>query len=119
MAMIAFSNSVKLLWPQGLLIVVPALYLVDMKFLDLNAAISSSGVRLLSFVGFLSTASVVLLGSMPGLYTIIAIPVIPAPFNFGLLVFRPNLIANWTRLRVYLTVCVVMSALAWTIQFIW
>src|SRR5437660_8003230 len=53
MAMIAFFNSVKQLWPEGLLVAVPVLYLVGMKFLALNAPISSTRVRLLSFVGLL------------------------------------------------------------------
>lgn len=119
MALIAFSNSVKLLWPEGLMIAVAVLYLIGVNFLVLNAPVSSTRVRLVSFVGFLATASVVLRGSSPSLYTIIAIPVIPAPFTFGVLIFRPILIAKWTRLRVYLTLCVVISALAWTIQFIW
>jgi len=101
------------------MIAVPLLYLIGTKFLALTSPISSTRVRLLSFVGFLGTASVVLLGTMPSLYTIIAIPMIAAPFSFGVLIFRPNFIAKWTGWRVYLTVCVVISALAWTIQFNW
>ncbi len=101
------------------MIAVPLLYLMGMRFLALNSPITSTRLQLLSFVGLLATASVVLLVSTPSYYTIIAIPMIPAPFSFGVLIFRPNFIAKWTRWRVYLTACVVMSALAWTIQFIW
>jgi len=117
--MIAFSNSVTLLWPEGLMISVAVLYLIGMKFLALNSPINSTRLQLLSFVGLLATASVVLLVSTPSYYTIFAIPVIPAPFAFGVLIFRPLLIVKSTGLRVYLTGCVVISALAWTMQFIW
>ncbi len=94
-------------------------YLIGTKLLGQYRPSRPSGVRVLSFVGFLSTASVVLMGSMPSYYTIIAIPVIPAPFAFGTLIFRPSLIVRWTRLGTYLTICVVISALAWTTQLVW
>jgi hypothetical protein len=119
MALVAFSNSITLLWPEGLMIAVAVLYLIGMKSLALDSPINSTRVRLLSIVGILATASGVLLVSMPSYYTILAIPVIPAPFAFGVLIFRPTLILKWTRLRVYLTVCVVVSALAWATQFVW
>src|SRR6267154_3751863 len=117
MAISAFSNSVTLLLPEGLMISVAVLYLIGMKFLALNSPINSTRLQLLSFVGFLATASVVLLVSMPSYYTIFAIPVLPAPFVFGVLIFRPLFIVKSTGLRVYLTGCVVISALAWTMQF--
>jgi hypothetical protein len=117
--MIAFSNSVTMLWPEGLMIAVAVLYLIGMKFLALNSPINSTRVRLLAVVGLFATASLVLLGTGLNLYTIFAIPVIPAPFAFGVLFFRPTHIEESGKLRVYLTVCVVISALAWTTQFVW
>ncbi len=81
MAPIAFTNSAKLLWPEGLMIAVPLLY-AELIYDHCD-------------------------------------PMIAAPFSFGVLILRPNFIAKWTRWRAYLTVCVAMSALAWTIQFIW
>ncbi len=94
-------------------------YLIGTRILGQDAPTRPKGVRLLSLVGFLSTASMVLLGSMPSYYTIIAIPVIPAPFAFGTLIVRPSLIVRWARLRTYLTTCVVISALASIMQFVW
>jgi len=117
--MVALANSVTLLWPEGLMIAVAVLYLTGMKFLALNSPFNSTRVRLLALVGLFATASLVLLGTRPNLYAIFAIPVIPAPFAFGVLIFRPSRLAERARLRVYLTVCVVTSALAWTIQFVW
>ena len=119
MTMIASSNSVRLLWPEGLMIALAVSYLIGTKILGQDATARPNRVRWLSLVGFLSTASVVLLGSMPSYYTIIAIPVIPAPFAFGTLIFRPRLLVRWARLHAYLTTCVVISALAWMTQFVW
>ena len=117
--MIASANSPKLLWPEALMILVAVSYLIGAKILGQYSPTKPNRVRMLSLVGFLSTASLVLLGSMPSYYTIIAIPVVPAPFAFGSLIFRPSLIVRWPRLGTYLTICVVISALAWTTQLVW
>jgi hypothetical protein len=101
------------------MIAVAMLYLIGMKSLAVNSPINSARVRLLAVVGLFSTVSLVLLGTGPNLYTIFAVPVIPAPFAFGVLIFRPTRIAEWARLRIYLTICVVVSALAWATQFVW
>jgi hypothetical protein len=119
MALIALSNSIWLMWPEGLMVLLAALYFIRIKGFLLGGASSPASLRLTAFTGLLATASLVLLGTWPSLYTIIAIPVIPAPFVFGILIFRPRRILNWNKIRIYLTVCVVASALCWTTQIIW
>jgi len=119
MALNAFSNPIWTLWPEGLMMASAIIYLSGAKTWAPDVSISPARVRLLSFVGLFLTGSTVLLGIVPSYYTIVAIPLIPAPFAFGVLVFRPRLIPQWRRLRVYLTICVVISGLAWTVQFMW
>jgi hypothetical protein len=119
MALIAFSNSIWLMWPEGLMVAAAVIYLSGIKSFTLDGPSSSTRVRLMAFIGLFTTASLLLLGTRPNLYTIIAIPVIPAPFVFGILILRPRRILNWTKIRIYLTVCVVASALCWTTQIIW
>jgi hypothetical protein len=115
-----FSNSLKLPWPEGLMVAIAVAFLVGMKIVVVDDfSVNPIYVRMLSFVGVLATSSLVLLGIWPSLYTILAVPVVPAPFAFVFLIFRPSLISKWRRMRLYLTVCVVISACAWTIQFIW
>ena len=53
------------------------------------------------------------------MYTIVAIPAIPAPFVFGALIVYPSLVINWTKTRTYLNACVVASGLCWAAQVIW
>jgi hypothetical protein len=119
MPLIASSNPIWLMWPEGLMIAAAVIYLSRIKTLTLDGPSSATRVRLLAFVGLFATASLVLLGGRPNLYTIIAIPVIPAPFAFGVLIFCPRRILKWTKMRIYLTACVVASALSWIIQIIW
>jgi len=110
MALIAFSNSIWLMWPEGLMIIPAVIYLIGIEASTLDDPSNSTRIRLLAFVGFFATASLVLLGTKQNLYTIIAIPVIPAPFAFGVLIIRPRRMLMWTKIRIYLTACVVASA---------
>ena len=100
MALIAFSNSIWLMWPEGLMVAAAVIYLSGIKSLTLDGPTSSTRVRLIALLGLFTSASLVLLGTRPNLYTIIAIPVIPAPFAFGILIFRPRRILNWTKIRI-------------------
>jgi hypothetical protein len=76
-------------------------------------------IRILSLGGFLLTACMILLGGVyPSYFTIIAIPVLPAPFAFGTLLFRPALALKWPRLRVYLAASVAISAASILAEFI-
>ena len=113
------SNPIWLLWPEGLMVIAAAIYLGAVKTLAIDAPGRSARVRMLSSVGLFVTGCTVLLGSMPSLYTIIAIPLVPAPFAFGALIYKPGLISQWKRFRIYLTISVVISALAWTTQIVW
>ena len=115
----ALSYPIRLLWPEGLMVTAAAIYLGAVQTLAIDAPGRSARVRMLSSVGLFVTGCTVLLGSMPSLYTIIAIPLIPAPFAFGVLIYKPGRISQWNRLRIYLTISVVISALAWATQFVW
>lgn len=117
--MIILSNPIWLMWPEALMAMPAVIYLVGLNTLKLDSANSWIPVRLMAFVGLLATASLVLLGVRPSLYTIIAIPALPAPLAFGVLILRPQRILKWPKIRVYLTVCVVASALCWVTQIIW
>jgi hypothetical protein len=117
--LIALSNPIWKMWPEALMIATAMVYMVGLKVLTRHGPSSSTYVRLLSSIGLISTASLLLLGITPNLYTIVAIPVIPAPFAFAALILRPERIEAWTKTRIYLAVCVAASALCWTIQVIW
>lgn len=119
MALEILSNPIWLMWPELLMVAAAAIYLSATKNLRSNGPGMSSRVRLAAAAGSFSTASLVLLGIRPSLYTIIAIPVIPAPFVFAALIFRPTLVMKWTKTTVYLNVSVVASGLCWVAQVIW
>jgi len=119
MTLDASSNPIWVLWPECLMVACAALWLVGMRTVAREGSINSTHVRLLSLLGLFVTGCTILLGLSPSIYSIIAIPLIPAPFGFGAFLFRPGLISRWNRFRIYLTICVVVSALAWITQFIW
>jgi hypothetical protein len=119
MALVILSNPIWLMWPEALMIAAAVIYLSGIKNLRSDDAGTSNRTRLIAAIGLFSTASLVLLGMRPNLYTIIAIPVIPAPFLFGALIVRPHRILDWTKTRIYLNACVAASALCWTTQAIW
>jgi hypothetical protein len=119
MALNTFSNPIWTLWPEGLMMASAIIFLSRTKTWASDVPVSPARVRLLSFIGLLVTGSTVLLGSVPSYYAIVAIPMIPAPFAFGILVFRPQLIRQWRKLRLYLTICVVISGLTWAVQSMW
>ena len=98
------------------MIVLAVAYLVGLKTLG---SVSSIRTRLLMVLGLLVTGGTVLLGINPSFYTIVAIVLIPAVLAFAVLVFRPNLFRDWIKTRIYLTVCVVLSAVTWTTQAVW
>jgi hypothetical protein len=80
----------------------------------------SAQVRLISVGGLLLTAAMILLGGIyPSYFTIVAIPVLPAPFAFGALMFRPELASKWPKMGIYLAACVAISAISWLAEFVW
>ena len=86
----------------------------------LNSSLSSIQTRLLSIGGLLVTTGMIVLGGVyPSYFTIIAIPVIPAPFAFGALIFRPELASKWPKMGIYLAASVAVSAASWLAEFIW
>ena len=113
------SNSVWLMWPEALMAMPAVIYLVSLKKMTLGSAPNWTRMRLMAFLGLLSTASLVLLGARPNLYTIVAIPAIPALLAFGVLTFHPQRVLGWQKIRVYLNICVAASALCWITQIIW
>jgi hypothetical protein len=78
----------------------------------------SIGTRLLCLVGAVFTASIILLALYPGLFTFVAIPVLPAPFLFLAAVIYPALIHK-QRLRFYLVGSLVIVTLSWIYEFWW
>ena len=112
-------NPIRLLWPEGVMVAAAAIYLGTKGTLAADAPTSLARVRVILSIGLFVTGCTVLLGIMPSYYTIIAIPLIPAPFAFGFLIYEPRAIFRRKRLRIYLTISVVLSALAWTTQFVW
>ena len=76
--------------------------------------------RLVSSIGCCVTVALVLLGSAwPSLYTVIAIPALPAPFIFGAMIIRPSLFHTRRKVHWYLNICVAASGLAWLLQVWW
>jgi hypothetical protein len=75
--------------------------------------------RILSLLGCLVSVALILLGAYPGIYTIVAIPVIPAPIIFAVGILRPNFLSRRPSLRAYLTICVIASALCWVFELWW
>jgi hypothetical protein len=81
---------------------------------------NSLQVRLLSLGGLLITAAMILLGGIyPSYFTIIAIPVIPAPIAFGALIFRPELASKWHKTGIYLVVSILVSLACWLTELAW
>jgi hypothetical protein len=76
--------------------------------------------RLLSLVGLLVTAATIYLGGVwPSLYTLIAVPILPAPFIFATAIVRPAVLLKSPKLRVYLLVCVCVSVVTLIGDQIW
>jgi hypothetical protein len=95
------------------------IYLRGMMTAAKSSPTSSTSVRFLSFVGFFVTAALLFLGVISPYYAIVAIPVIPAPLVFGVLIFRPTLVSQSPKLRIYLKLCVAAAALTWAFQLVW
>jgi hypothetical protein len=114
------SVDAELLTFVGLLVIVAVVYVGGMTTMTLDTFVHPVRLRLLSFLGFLATAAILFLGGIwPSYYTIVAILVLPAFLILGILVFRPQLILKRSGLRIYLAMCVVLSALSWVLEIIW
>jgi hypothetical protein len=108
-----------MLWPEGLAIGAGATYIIGAKTIALRGTTNWARMRMLSFLGLLPCAYIFYLGLWPSIYSIAAVFVIPAPFAFAVLIFRPALISNWPRLRIYVGVCVALSSLCALSEALW
>lgn len=107
-------------WPEVLAIVVPPVYLWGISIGGLGPASTAVRQRLLAVLGLVSTAELIFLGGIwPSAITLVALPALPAPFIFASTIVRPALASSRPKLRIYLTLCVVVSALAWAFQIWW
>lgn len=101
-------------------IAVAAVYLRGVSSGGLGPSSTTARQRLLAILGFVATLGLIFLGGIwPSVYTLVAIPALPAPFIFAAAIVRPTLTARSPRLRIYLTLCAVASALAWAVQIWW
>ena len=75
-------------------------------------------IRIMAFLGLLTSLSMVWLGVWPSLFTLVAIIVLPAAFLFVGVFFWPRLIAIGG-IRVYLIASAGISIVGLLFQFIW
>ncbi len=113
------------LWPEylveGSVVAVCVFYLWGM--MTSNSSSNSPNLytrtRRLSFFGLCATAALLFLGLLSPYYGVIAFFAVPAPIVFGVLTFRPALVWERSKLRTYLNLCVLASALVWVFQIFW
>jgi|ERR1700719_1959993 len=111
--------SIRGLWPEGLAIAIGAAYILGMKYVSSEGTANLGRVRMLSLLGFLACAYLVYLGLYPSIFSFAALLVMPAILVFLVLTFRPALISNWPRLRIYATGCVALSILCALSEMLW
>jgi len=87
--------------------------------LDWKRSNPTARVRLLSILGLLVTAALMLLAIWPSAYSSPAIISIPGLFVFALALFWPAPIWKLPKLRIYLNGCVLASGLCWMFQIYW
>lgn len=75
--------------------------------------------RLLSILGLFATAALMLLAIWPDIYSVPAIMSLPALFVFAVAVFWPAPIWKRFKLKIYLSLCVLVSGLSWISQICW
>jgi hypothetical protein len=76
--------------------------------------------RLASVAGLIVTLALVGLGAVwPSLFSFFALVALPATVIFLVGIFRPAIITNRPRLRLYLWVCVALSIVSWIVEIAW
>ncbi len=76
--------------------------------------------RLAFFAGLLVTLALIGLGAFwPSLFSLFALIVLPAPIIFLVGVFKPRVISDRPKLRVYLWICVALSVASWVAEIAW
>ena len=107
-------------WPEVLAVVVASVYLWGISSGGLGPATTVARQRVLAVFGLVATAELIFLGGIwPSAITLVAIPALPAPFIFAGMIARPALTSGRPKLRIYLSLCVIVSALAWAFQIWW
>jgi hypothetical protein len=76
-------------------------------------------LRLLSILGLLVTAALMLLAIWPDFFSVPAILSLPALFVFAVAICWPTSIWKRPKLRIYLNACVLVSGLCWVLQIYW
>jgi len=76
-------------------------------------------LRLLSLLGLLATAALMLLAIWPDAYSLPALISLPGLFVFAAALFRPTAIWQRSRLRIYLNLCAMASGICWVFQIYW
>ncbi len=105
---------------MAIVVVAAAGYLWGMLATKLDCPSVRLRLRLLSVVGLAVTLALICLGGVwPSLFTIIAIPAIPAPILFSVGLLNPMFIGRKPNLRLYLNLCVLASGLAWAVEMSW
>ena len=103
---------------EGLVVLTCVLYLWGMPGIGTSPNLHMR-TRLLSFLGLCATGSLVFIGLLSPYYGVVAFLAIPAPIVFLTMAFRPALMWKRPKLRLYLHICVVASALVWVFQIFW
>ena len=80
----------------------------------------SLSVRLTFIAGLLVTLALVGLGAIwPSLFSFFALVALPSPVVFLVGIFKPRLITDRPKLRVYLWICVALSVVSWVMEIVW
>jgi hypothetical protein len=108
-----------LLWPEGLMAGIALVYVAGMATTTMNSAGALTRARILSLAGLIATAGLIFLGLLSPYYGIVALLAIPAPIIFVTAIFRPTVISQKPKLRMYLMFCVVAAAGVWVFQMFW
>ena len=111
--------SIRLLWPEALIVADGLAYLVGASIRPLGLTDRVWRTRLLALAGLCSTGALLFLGVLSPYYGIIAFFAIAAPILFVILMFQPARALHWRKLRFYLTGCVFASVLTWAFQIFW
>ncbi len=76
--------------------------------------------RLVFVAGLVVTLALVGLGAVwPSLFSLFALVALPATIIFLVGIFRPAMITDRPKLRVYLWLCVALSIVSWIVEIAW
>ena len=82
--------------------------------------LSDSDLRVVAWVGLIATLALMVLGFIwPGIYTLVALFAIAAPFVFAASLARPEILRGRSLLANYAALCVVLACASWGFQCLW